>query len=154
MNLSNLTIVGNLTSDPKFFPSKEDKRAFCRFTVAVNTFVARDSTETNVNFYDVSAFSELAEGISTSLSKGQRVIVYGHLTTSKEPFTTEDGKQASRTRIGIVATAVGPDLFRQYARVAKMAASNASQPVQQEAAPAQGPVLVAVGASAPDEEPF
>lgn len=154
MHTANMTIVGNLTGDPKLFPGHDGKKAFCRFTVAVNT-----GTDNAVaNFYDVSAFSDLAEGIATSLSKGQRVIVYGHLSTSQEPFTTEDGRQVSRTRIGLVATAAGPDLFFQYARVAKRASSNDASPAG-EARPAAAetspaPVPAVVGAPAADEEPF
>jgi single-strand DNA-binding protein len=125
MNLTNVTIIGRLTADPRIFPTNGTKKAFTKISVAVNE--RRSETESVANFYDVSVFGELAESVASSLSKGQQVIVVGHLNSYQEPYTTDDGREVHRTRTGITAIAVGPDLFRQFVRVAKMASPKPSQ---------------------------
>ena len=154
MNLTHVTIVGNLTADPKLNPANGEKRAFCRLSVAVNE---RRGEEEITNFYDVSTFGDLAESVATSLTKGLRVIVYGHLNTYKEPYTTDDGRETHRTRIGITASAIGPDLFRQFARVAKVASTNGSKPAPSAAPAAEEAQPVAAAVAAPasvSEEDF
>jgi len=128
MNLTNVTIIGRLTADPRIFPANGTKKAYTRLSVAVNE--RRSETETVASFYDVAVFGELAESVSSSLAKGQQIIVVGHLSSYQEPYTTEDGREVHRGRTGITAIAVGPDLFRQFVRVAKMAAPNGQKPSQ------------------------
>lgn len=163
MNLATVTILGNLTADPKLFPASNGKKAFVRFSVAVNE---KRGEEESVSYYDVSAFGDLAEGITTSLSKGHRVIVIGRLGTYSEPVTLDDGREVQRTRIQLIASAVGPDLFHQFARVGKVASNNTanaqsngngaqaaaqSAAAQPAVAPASAPVAQPIPA---DEEPF
>jgi len=116
MQIANVTIIGHIASDVRL--NKADgKSALCRFTVAVNQSKGEESV---ANFYQVSAFGDLAENVAETLHKGTRVIVYGALNTYNEPIISpDDGKEVSRTRIGIKALAVGPDLLGATARVVK-----------------------------------
>jgi single-strand DNA-binding protein len=107
MNCAQAVVVGRLTADPKLCLAKDGGCLYCRFSVAVNE---RRGEEEIVNYYDVSAFGDLAERIIGSLRKGQGVIVVGRLNTYKEPYTTDDGRETHRTRIGITASTAGPDL--------------------------------------------
>lgn len=142
MNQAHVTIIGRLTSDPRLFPANGTKKAFTKISVAVNE--RRGENETVANFYDISVFGELAETVASSLQKGQQVIVVGRLNCYQEPYTTEDGREVHRTHTGITAVAVGPDLFRQFARVGKVASQNG----QRQSFPASSP---APGAGAPAE---
>jgi|GEM_PF-5043406 len=153
MNQANVTIVGRLTSDPKLFPANGTKKAFTKISVAVNE--RRGESETVANFYDVSVFGELAEIAASSLLKGHQVIVVGKLNSYQEPYNTEDGREAHRTRIGITAVALGPDLFRQYVRIAKVAPQSAARSSFQASSQEPDPEATeAAQVADEEEEPF
>lgn len=61
--------------------------------------------ETGTNWYSVSAFRQLAVGVTSSLRRGERVIVTGKLRVS----AWEDGDK-SGTNVEIDADAIGHDL--------------------------------------------
>ena len=147
-----VTLVGNLTKDPTFTPSHDGKKAFGRLSIAVNE---RRGEEEVTNYYDVTLFGSLAENVAYSLRKGQRVLVTGRLSTSQETITKQDGTEGHRNHVGIIATAVGPELTWATARVAKAETSApAPAPAPQAPAPKATPAPApAAKAPAPAPEP-
>jgi single-strand DNA-binding protein len=101
-----LTIVGNLTRDPelRFTPNGV---AVANFGVAVNDRKkVGDNWEDDTSFFDVTCWQELAENVSETLGKGNRVIVNGKL--KQRSWQTDEGDK--RSKVEIIADAVGPDL--------------------------------------------
>jgi single-strand DNA-binding protein len=111
-----VTLVGNLTSDPKLSYSSENKTPIARFTVAVNQGF-KDTEKTH--FTPVTAFGTLAENIADTLRKGQRVVVLARVDSYSKSVEI-DGEEKNLTMINFVATAVGPDLRWAVAKVAKV----------------------------------
>jgi single-strand DNA-binding protein len=98
-----ITIIGNLTRDPEM-KLLNSGQACTKVTVAV-TRKDKNQNE-SVSFFDVTAFGSLAENVMNSLHKGSRTFVSGRLEQSS--WTTETGDK--RTRVEVIADAVGPDL--------------------------------------------
>ena len=66
-------------------------------------------------WFDVSCWKQLAENVSTSLKKGDRVTVNGRLL--QKSWTREDGSVS--TRLVVDATFVGADLGRHPVKVVR-----------------------------------
>ena len=98
-----VTVVGNITRDPelRFTPSGA---AVANFGLAWNR-KGRDGEEV-VSFFDVTAWNQLAENASESLSKGMRVVVYGRL--DQRSWETQDGDR--RSKVEIIADEIAPSL--------------------------------------------
>mgnify|MGYP001826065021 CR=1 FL=1 len=98
-----VTVVGNITRDPelRFIPSGA---AVANFGLAWNR-KGRDGEEV-VSFFDVTAWNQLAENASESLSKGMRVVVYGRL--DQRSWETQDGDR--RSKVEIIADEIAPSL--------------------------------------------
>ena len=98
-----VTVVGNITRDPelRFTPSGA---AVANFGLAWNR-KGRDGEEI-VSFFDITAWNQLAENASESLSKGMRVVVYGRL--DQRSWETQDGDR--RSKVEIVADDIAPSL--------------------------------------------
>lgn len=111
-----VTLVGNLTSDPKLSYSSENKTPIARFTVAVNQSF-KDTEKTH--FMPITAFGTLAENICDTLRKGQRVLVAARVDSYPKPVEL-DGEEKNLTMVNFVATAVGPDLRWAVAKVSKV----------------------------------
>lgn len=139
------TIVGNLTRDPelRFTPSGQ---AVTSFGVAVNRRWQNKQTqewEEATSFFDVTAWRELAENASESLSKGSRVIVTGRL--DQQTWQDQDG--SNRSKVQIVADSIGPDLRWATAVITKTTRRS----------PNEAPVPAGAAQNAPGEfgeEPF
>ena len=143
MSDSPITIVGNLTRDPeiKFVASG---RCVAQFSVAVNRRWLNKQTnewEEEASFFNVTAWSELAENIGESLVKGNRVVVKGRL--EQRSWETESGE--SRSTVELIADDVGASIKWATCDIARNAPKG-SKPVanQPPAEPGTGP----------DEEPF
>ena len=109
-----VTVVGNVTRDPelRFTPSGA---AVANFGLAWNR-KGRDGEEI-VSFFDITAWNQLAENASESLSKGMRVVVYGRL--DQRSWETQDGDR--RSKVEIVADEIAPSLRWATAEVARNA---------------------------------
>ncbi len=112
-----VTLVGNLTRDPelRFTPSGA---ANVQFGLAVNRRWQNRQTnewEEAVSFFNVIAWREMAENVSASLGKGQRVIVTGRL--EQRSWETQDGEK--RSVVEVVADEIGPSLRWATAEVTK-----------------------------------
>lgn len=129
MQGNNVTVVGNLTRDIelKFGASGV---AFANVSVAFNTRKRNDKGEWEdgeASFFDGTLFRELAEHAAESLSKGQRVILVGHLEMQKWVTKPEDGSEGEpRTRVSIIVDSIGPDLRFATATVVKTERKNAN----------------------------
>lgn len=103
-----ITLVGRLTADPelRFTPNG---LAAARFTVATSRRRRNQAGEwedTDVTFWPVVAWDQLAEHIAETLTKGAAVIVVGQ--AHQNSWTTDDGQK--HTRIEVRCDAVGPNL--------------------------------------------
>jgi len=113
---NSVSIVGNLTREPelRYTPSGA---AVAKFGVAVNRSYNNRSGEKveQTDFFDVTAWRELAENIAESLTVGSRVIVTGRL--QQDRWENDSGEK--RSKIFIVADEVGPSLRWATASVTK-----------------------------------
>jgi len=106
--VNNITILGNLTRDPelRFTPNGT---AVASFGLAVNRNIQNKTSgewETQVDFFNVTAWYKLAENCAESLNKGDRVLVTGRL--SQDSWESKEGQKRSSVRI--VASVVAPSL--------------------------------------------
>lgn len=111
-----VTVVGNLAGDPelRFTPSGA---GVTNFTVVKNNRTKQGDqwVDGSPDFYRVNVWRQMAENVSESLRKGDRVIVTGKLQSRQ--FETREGEK--RTSWEITAEAVGPDLRWALAQVRK-----------------------------------
>src|SRR4030042_5862595 len=106
--VNNITILGNLTRDPelRFTPNGT---AVVSFGLAVNRNIKNKNSgewETQVDFFNVTAWFKLAENCAESLNKGDRVLISGRL--SQDSWDDKDGQKRSSYRI--IANIVAPSL--------------------------------------------
>ncbi len=105
---SSFTMSGNLCRDPDLRYSAGAK-AVCSFVIVNNhRYNSGGSwqTEETGMFMDVVVFGPMAEHCAASLSKGDRVVVYGRL--KPEEWTDNEGKKRNVTKL--MATDVGLSL--------------------------------------------
>ena len=91
-----LTLVGNMTRDPEltFIASGS---ALCKFSIADNQ--KKLNGEEVAHYFDCVAWSDLAENIAESFSKGQRVIVHGRL--KQDRWENKDGDSRQKVEITV-----------------------------------------------------
>ena len=98
-NLNSILIEGNLVREP-IFKNTEKGTSVCCFTIASNRFFKQDSNiEKEVGFFDVEAFSKMAECSRNQGRKGRGIRVVGRLKQSH----WIDANGQSRSRIYIIA---------------------------------------------------
>jgi single-strand DNA-binding protein len=98
-NLNSVLIEGNLVRDPEHGTTSKGM-PFCRFSMASNrSYKQDDGYQEEVSFFDVTAWSRLAEVCGEHLKKGRGVRVVGRL--KQDRWTDSEGK--NRNRVQIVA---------------------------------------------------
>jgi len=112
-----VTVVGNVTRDPelRFIQSGQ---AVTSFGLAVNyrrRIGQSQEFEEKASFFDVTCWSNLAENVAESITKGTRVVVTGRL--DQRSWETEQGDK--RSKIEIIADEVAPSLRWATAQVHK-----------------------------------
>ncbi|MDE0928301.1 MAG: single-stranded DNA-binding protein [Acidimicrobiales bacterium] len=107
-----VTVIGNITRDPelRFTPSGA---AVANFGLAWNR--RTKSGEDITSFFDVTCWSELGENVAESLTKGNRVIVYGRL--EQRSWENQEGER--RSKVEIIADEVAPSLRWATAEVTR-----------------------------------
>ena len=109
-----VVLVGNLTADPELkFTS--NGVAVANFRVAVTARV-RDGNawrDGDTSFYRITCWRDLAEHVTDSLGKGDRVLVVGQLRMRS--WETPEGEQRSVTEVE--ADEIGPSLKFATAKV-------------------------------------
>ncbi len=118
-----VTLVGNVTRDPeiRYTPSGQ---TVATFGLAVNRrWQNRQNQEweEQVSFFDVKCWSQMAENVSESVTRGTRVIVTGRL--EQRSWETDNGEK--RSKIEVVADEVAPSLRWATAQVSKIERSQA-----------------------------
>lgn len=99
----NLTLIeGRLVSDPEIRYT-QGGTALCKFSIANNyAYYRDDELQKEVNYFDVTTWSKLAEQCNEYLKKGRRVIVNGRLRQNR----WQDEEGANHSRIDIIGTQV------------------------------------------------
>lgn len=114
MPLPQVIIMGNLTRDPEV-RFTQSGTAVASFSVASQDR-KRDAdgnwVDGDTTFLDVTAWRQTAENVGDSLSKGDRVVVYGRLR--QRSYETKTGEK--RTVLEVEADEVGPSLYGAKAR--------------------------------------
>lgn len=118
-----VALSGNLTGDPELRITQSGA-AVASFSLAVS-----DGTkeQPSTSFYDVSCWRSLAENVVETLSKGVRVNVIG---TLKQRTWETDGNK--RSKVEVVAEAVGPDLRWAICTIVKPERAQQSFPTPEE----------------------
>ncbi|KAE8130243.1 MULTISPECIES: single-stranded DNA-binding protein [Bifidobacterium] len=115
MDANSYTIVGTLTADPELHDTSGG--SVCSFTVARNDRKYDKQSGQWVDgdalFMRCSCWRDLAEHVSQSLGKGQRVIATGSL--KQRSYQAQDGP--NRTVVEMLVEAIGPDLRFTTAQV-------------------------------------
>ena len=108
-----VTVVGNVTRDPelRFTPGGAP---VANFGLAWNRKDQND--EEVVSFFDITCWRSLAENVAESITKGQRVIVYGRL--DYRSWENQEGER--RSKVEIIADDVAPSLKWATAEVTKV----------------------------------
>ena len=107
-----VTVVGNVTRDPelRFTPGGAP---VANFGLAWNRKDQND--EEVVSFFDITCWRSLAENVAESITKGQRVIVYGRL--DYRSWENQEGER--RSKVEIVADEVAPSLVWATAEITR-----------------------------------
>ena len=101
-----ITIVGNVTRDPEI-RYLSGGSPLATFSIAVNhRFQKQGEWTEETSYFDVTAWRDLAENVTNSISKGNRVVVIGRL--DQRTWETDAGEK--RSKIEIVADEVAPSL--------------------------------------------
>ena len=87
--MNKLTIIGNLTRDPVTRTTQSGVNV-CSFTVAVNRRGKKQNGQQEADYFNVSAWNQLAETCQTYLAKGRKVAVVGPV--SVHTYQGSDGK--------------------------------------------------------------
>lgn len=88
--INDITLLGNLTSDPKL-EYLEDGKAVAEISMAVNKKNNGLDYEESVQYFHVKAWNKLGENCANYLKKGSRVLVNGYLNIKK--FENGEGKK-------------------------------------------------------------
>lgn len=98
-NLNSVLLEGNLTRDPVLNETTKGTPV-CVFGLAVNRYYRQEeNTVKEVSFFEVEAWSRLAQYAGSMLKKGAPVRVVGHLKQDR----WDDAEGKSRSRIKVVA---------------------------------------------------
>ena len=118
-NETTLTVVGNLTADPELRYTT-DGVAMAKFTVGSTPRVLDRNTnefrDGDPLFLTCTAWRDLAEHITESLSRGARVVVTGRLRLSR--WETDDGDK--RSTYGLDVDDIGASLRFATAKVLRV----------------------------------
>jgi len=115
-NGNTITVVGNVTRDPEL-RYLTSGTALAQLGLAVNRrYQQNGEWQEDTSFFDVVCWRELADNVSESISKGDRIIVTGRL--EQRSWETQDGEK--RSKVEIVADEVGPSLRWATAKVEKI----------------------------------
>ena len=96
-NLNSILLEGNLVRDPEV-KATPSGTPVCSFSVASNRWYKQnEQLEKEVSFFDVEAWSKLAETCGQTLKKGRGVRVVGRL--KQDRWNDGEGKQHYKVKI-------------------------------------------------------
>lgn len=145
MKETEVTVVGNVVNPPQ--RNRTANGSVTNFRLASTASRYDRETQGWVDkkplFLDVECWGELGANVSSTVSKGDPVIVFGEL------FTDEwEGEQGRRSKVKMRAASVGPDLAKGTAEFRRTLRSTpaAVQPLEEVVDPGDDP------GEAPDED--
>lgn len=98
--MNKVMLLGRMARDPEVrFTQSSEPMAVCRFAIAVDRPVRRDSAEKNVDFINCVCFGRRAETIGQYFRKGNRIAVTGRLQVSD--YTDQSGNKRYSTDVVI-----------------------------------------------------
>jgi len=101
--LNKIMLIGNLGKDPDFSVIPSTGNSVAKFTIAVNRNTKKgDDWVKETEWFNIVAFSTLAERCEKYLHKGSKVYVEGRLSQRK--YTDREGKE--RTIVEVTANEV------------------------------------------------
>ncbi|MCL2191047.1 MAG: single-stranded DNA-binding protein [Treponema sp.] len=110
-NLNSVLIEGNMVRDPLYRTTPKGTPV-CTFSLASNRYLRQDAgVEEEVSFFDIEAWTRIAEACNSQGKKGRGVRVVGRL--KQDRWTDGEGKSRSKIRIVAEHVEFRPD-FRQY----------------------------------------
>lgn len=95
--MNKVFMIGNMTKDPELSETNSGI-AVCKFSIAVNRRRTGEG-EQQTDFFNVTAWRDLAETVARYVKKGNKVAVEG----SVQIRTYEDRDGAKRTAVDVVA---------------------------------------------------
>ena len=130
-NLNSILIEGNLVRDPELSYTSKGT-AVCRFSVACNrAYKQDDQLQKEVSYFDVTAWTRLAEVCGEYLKKGRGVRVVGRL--KQDRWTDTDGKPHSKVLIMAEHVEFKPALRKEGDASAEGAEEEAEAEAKEEA---------------------
>lgn len=113
---NSVTLVGNLVEDPELrFTTSGVAMARVRLAVSRRYRDRDDQWQEETSFFGGTCWREVAENISESLSKGDRVFITGRL--QQRSWETNSGEK--RYEVEVVIDEIGPSLRWATAQVTK-----------------------------------
>lgn len=95
--MNKVILMGNLTRDPEIrYSQGENSLAIARFSVAVNRRFARQG-ETDVDFFNCTAFGRQAEFLEKYFRQGSRVLLSGRI--QNDNYTNKNGEKVYSVQI-------------------------------------------------------
>ena len=96
--MNKVFLIGNLTRDPELSETNSGVPV-CRFAIAVNRRFSSQDAERQTDFFNVTAWRNLAETVAKYTKKGNKVAVTGSIQIRNH----EDNAGQKRTFVDIVA---------------------------------------------------
>lgn len=95
--MNKVILMGNLTRDPEIrYTQGEKSMAIARFSLAINRRFSREG-ETNVDFFNCTAFGKQAEFVEKYFRQGSRMLLVGRI--QNDNYTNKNGEKAYSVQI-------------------------------------------------------
>ena len=95
--MNKVILMGNLTRDPEIrYTQGEKTMAIARFSLAINRRFSREG-ETNVDFFNCTAFGKQAEFVEKYFRQGSRMLLVGRI--QNENYSNKNGEKVYSVQI-------------------------------------------------------
>jgi single-strand DNA-binding protein len=95
--MNKVILMGNLTRDPEIrYTQGEKTMAIARFSLAINRRFSREG-ETNVDFFNCTAFGRQAEFVEKYFRQGSRMLLVGRV--QNDNYTNKNGEKVYSVQI-------------------------------------------------------
>ena len=95
--MNKVILMGNLTRDPEIrYTQGEKSMAIARFSLAINRRFSREG-ETNVDFFNCTAFGKQAEFVEKYFRQGSRMLLVGR--AQNDNYTNKNGEKVYSVQI-------------------------------------------------------
>lgn len=95
--MNKVILMGNLTRDPEIrYTQGEKSMAIARFSLAINRRFYREG-ETNVDFFNCTAFGKQAEFVEKYFRQGSRMLLVGRI--QNDNYTNKNGEKVYSVQI-------------------------------------------------------